>query len=178
MTPLACNGEIKFDGVGFVYPTRPDINVLKGLSVTVCRGQTLALVGQSGCGKSTCIQLLERFYNATTGRITVDGVPINQLSVKWLRSQIGFVQQEPVLFDCSIKDNILYGSEGIHDDSSIRSACEKANALDFITGFQQEVSVCFNYTRTYIYLSSTQCAANGATSYQAARNNASQLHGH
>ena len=104
------------------------------------RGQTLALVGQSGCGKSTCIQLLERFYNATSGQIFIDGTPVNQLSVKWLRGQIGFVQQEPVLFDCSIKENILYGSEKNHDEKSIRSACEKANALDFITGFEKSVS--------------------------------------
>ena len=63
----------------------------------------------------------------------------DQLSVKWLRRQIGFVQQEPVLFDCSIKDNILYGSETSHDEKSIRRACEMANALDFITGFDKTV---------------------------------------
>ena len=72
-------------------------------------GQTLALVGQSGCGKSTCIQLLQRFYDGTAGDIKIDGRKIDSLNIKWLRGQIGFVQQEPILFDKTIEENILYG---------------------------------------------------------------------
>ena len=85
--------------------------MLKGLNITVKPGETLALVGQSGCGKSTCIQLLERFYDGSAGNVMIDGERISELNVKWLRQQIGFVQQEPILFDKSIKDNILYGLE-------------------------------------------------------------------
>ena len=96
-----------FEGVNFSYPTRADCQVLKGLTLNVKKGETVALVGQSGCGKSTCIQLVQRFYDGTAGSVEVDGVPVNQLNVKWLRSQIGFVQQEPILFDKSIKENVF-----------------------------------------------------------------------
>ena len=91
--PDRCTGKVRIDSVHFTYPTRPDVKVLKGLSVEVKPGETLALVGQSGCGKSTCIQLLERFYNADKGGIAIDGTPIQALNLKWLRQQIGFVQQ-------------------------------------------------------------------------------------
>ena len=141
--PKGCEGGVGFEDVKFVYPTRPDINVLKGITVNVARGQTLALVGQSGCGKSTCIQLLERFYNATDGQITLDGTSINQLSLTWLRQQIGFVQQEPILFDCSIKENILYGTDRTHNQAEIDEACKKSNAFDFITAFPEGVSRTF-----------------------------------
>jgi len=96
----------------------------------------VALVGQSGCGKSTCIQLVQRFYDGTAGSVEVDGVPVNQLNVKWLRSQIGFVQQEPILFDKSIKENVLYGNKDITGkpltDADVQKACADANAADFI----------------------------------------------
>ena len=103
-------GRINFIGINFTYPTRPDIAVLRGLDLTVEPGETVALVGQSGCGKSTLIQLVERFYDGTGGDVTLDGVPVNQLNVQWLRRQIGFVQQEPVLFNRSIRENILFGT--------------------------------------------------------------------
>ena len=88
--PEECLGEITFENVNFQYPTRPDVKVLKGLNLTVKPGQTLALVGQSGCGKSTCIQLLERFYHGSVGNIKIDNHPIRELNLKWLRQQIGF----------------------------------------------------------------------------------------
>ena len=109
MKPEECRGDITFENVNFRYPTRPDVKVLKGLSIKVKAGETLALVGQSGCGKSTCIQLLERFYDGSAGNILIDGNRISELNVKWLRQQIGFVQQEPILFDKTIKENIIYG---------------------------------------------------------------------
>ena len=86
---------------------RPDVQVLKGLTLEVKKGETVALVGQSGCGKSTCIQLIQRFYDGDSGSIELDGVPVNQLNLSWLREQIGFVQQEPVLFDKTIKVGLL-----------------------------------------------------------------------
>ncbi|XP_028607313.2 ATP-dependent translocase ABCB1 isoform X1 [Podarcis muralis] len=102
-------GNVAFKQVAFNYPTRPDISVLQGLSVAVEKGQTLALVGSSGCGKSTLVQLLERFYDPLSGEVLLDGNGATQLNVQWLRSQIGIVSQEPVLFDCTIAENIAYG---------------------------------------------------------------------
>uniref|UniRef100_A0A8C1VIK1 ATP-binding cassette, sub-family B (MDR/TAP), member 11a n=1 Tax=Cyprinus carpio TaxID=7962 RepID=A0A8C1VIK1_CYPCA len=102
-------GQIEFKGCRFTYPSRPDIQVLRGLEVSVHPGQTLAFVGSSGCGKSTSVQLLERFYDPDEGQVLIDGRPSVSISVPFLRSQIGIVSQEPVLFDCSIAENIQYG---------------------------------------------------------------------
>ena len=103
-------GRVTFEGINFTYPTRPDIPVLRGLDLIVEPGETVALVGQSGCGKSTLIKLVERFYDGTGGDVKLDGIPVNQLNVQWLRKQVGFVQQEPVLFNRSIRDNVIFGS--------------------------------------------------------------------
>ncbi|XP_036041396.1 bile salt export pump isoform X2 [Onychomys torridus] len=102
-------GKIDFIDCKFTYPSRPDIQVLNGLSVSVDPGQTLAFVGSSGCGKSTSIQLLERFYDPDQGKVMIDGHDSKKVNVQFLRSNIGIVSQEPVLFDCSIMDNIKYG---------------------------------------------------------------------
>ena len=134
--PSAADGNVAFNNVNFFYPTRADCQVLKGLTLDVKKGETVALVGQSGCGKSTCIQLVQRFYDGTAGSVELDGIPVNQLNVKWLRSQIGFVQQEPILFDKSIKENVLYGNSNLNEktltDEDVRKACLDANAADFI----------------------------------------------
>jgi ABC-type multidrug transport system fused ATPase/permease subunit len=106
--PESVKGEIKFENVHFKYPTRPN-KVLKGLNLKINPNETTALVGQSGCGKSTTIQLLLRFYDIKKGKITLDGIDIKDLNIKWLRSQIGLVSQEPVLFNYSIKTNIMFG---------------------------------------------------------------------
>ncbi|CAI9550763.1 unnamed protein product, partial [Staurois parvus] len=89
---------------------RPKVQVLQGLNVKVTKGQTLALVGSSGCGKSTSVQLLERFYDPVDGKVLSDGIDTKTLNLKWLRSQMGIVSQEPMLFDCSISENIQYGA--------------------------------------------------------------------
>ncbi|KAL0963811.1 hypothetical protein UPYG_G00313890 [Umbra pygmaea] len=102
-------GDLEFMNCKFTYPTRPDIQVLNGLNVSVKPGQTLAFVGSSGCGKSTSVQLLERFYDPDEGKVLIDGHPSHTVNVHFLRSQIGIVSQEPVLFDCSIAENIQYG---------------------------------------------------------------------
>nr|CAD7402029.1 unnamed protein product [Timema poppensis] len=130
-------GKVSFKDVHFKYPSRPDVMVLQGLNFTLNSGQTLALVGASGCGKSTVVALLERFYDPTRGT-TVDDFNTQTLNLPYLRSHIGLVTQEPVLFDCSIKDNIAYGS--LEEDvkfADIKEAARKANIHDFILGLPE-----------------------------------------
>ncbi|KAK2906109.1 hypothetical protein Q8A73_010052 [Channa argus] len=126
-------GEIEFLNCKFTYPTRPDIQVLNGLVVSVKPGQTLAFVGSSGCGKSTSVQLLERFYDPDEGQVLIDGHPSHTVNVPFLRSQIGIVSQEPVLFDCSIAENIQYGdnARSVSIDEIIEAA-KKAYLHDFV----------------------------------------------
>lgn len=124
-------GEIQFKGVYFNYPSRPDSPILQGLDLTVPAGKTVGLVGGSGSGKSTLVSLLQRFYDPIEGDILLDGYKINRLHLKWLRTQMGLVNQEPVLFATSIKENILFGKEGaLMEDVEI--AAKAANAHDFI----------------------------------------------
>merc|ERR1712066_867872 len=99
MKPSHCSGEITFKNVKFSYPTRPNIQVLKGISFTVKPNESVALVGHSGCGKSTVIQLLERFYDPDEGTIELDGVDTKNINITWMRQKLGFVQQEPVLMN-------------------------------------------------------------------------------
>ena len=103
-------GRVTFEGINFTYPTRPDTSVLRGLDLIVEPGETVALVGKSGCGKSTLVKLVERFYDGTGGYVKLDGINVKKLNVKWLRRQVGFVEQEPVLLNRSIRDNIIFGS--------------------------------------------------------------------
>ncbi|CAI8057874.1 ATP-dependent translocase ABCB1 [Geodia barretti] len=131
-TPDDLSGDIEFRDVVFHYPARPDVRVLKGLSLKIIAGQTVALVGPSGCGKSTTVQLIQRFYDTDDGQITIDGREIKSLNLKWLRSNIGIVSQEPVLFNMSIADNIRLGKEGV-DMDGIRQAAKNANAHNFIS---------------------------------------------
>ncbi|NXG50962.1 MDR1 protein, partial [Psilopogon haemacephalus] len=125
-------GEIEFRNIHFSYPSRPDVKILKGLNLKVQTGKTIALVGASGCGKSTTIQLLQRFYDPVQGEITLDGRDIRTLNVKWLRENIGIVSQEPVLFAATIAENIRHGREDI-SDAEIEQAAKEANAFDFIS---------------------------------------------
>ncbi|XP_015708894.1 phosphatidylcholine translocator ABCB4-like isoform X5 [Coturnix japonica] len=131
--PKMFGGSITFKDVTFKYPTRPEVKVLQGLNIEVEKGQTLALVGSSGCGKSTVIQLLERFYDPLSGEVLLDGRNTKTLNIQWLRAQIGIVSQEPVLFDCTIAENIAYGDnsrEVPHEE--IISAAKAANIHSFI----------------------------------------------
>ncbi|NXH89991.1 ABCBB protein, partial [Edolisoma coerulescens] len=126
-------GSIEFLNCKFTYPSRPDIQVLKGLSVSVKPGQTLAFVGSSGCGKSTSVQLLERFYDPEKGSVLIDGHDSKNVNVQFLRSKIGIVSQEPVLFDCSIADNIKYGSNTKEATmEKVIEAAQKAQLHDFV----------------------------------------------
>ncbi|PHU03633.1 ABC transporter B family member 4 [Capsicum chinense] len=131
-------GDIEFKEVCFAYPTRPNIQVLHGFSFTILSGQTVALVGESGCGKSTVISLLQRYYNFDSGRIMLDGVDIQNFNLKWLRHQMGLVSQEPVLFNDTIRANIMYGKEdGDATEGEVVAATKLANAHEFICGLQQ-----------------------------------------
>lgn len=124
-------GELQFNNIDFAYPSRPDSLVLKKFNLKVMACQTVALVGKSGSGKSTVINLLERFYAPLRGVILLDGVDIKELQLKWLRSQMGLVSQEPILFATTIKDNIQFGKENASMEEIIRAA-EAANAHNFI----------------------------------------------
>ena len=140
-------GNIELKNIIFAYPSRPNINVCKGYNLSIKPGETVALCGASGCGKSTVINLLLRFYDPQSGELTLDGNNIKDLNIKWLRSQIGYVGQEPVLFSGSIADNIAYGLDVDKDKLSpeekeklrekIIIAAKKANAHDFIRNFPQ-----------------------------------------
>ncbi|XP_059659095.1 putative multidrug resistance protein [Cornus florida] len=135
-------GEIEFKEVYFSYPSRSDTLILEGFNLRVQAGETVGLVGESGSGKSTIISLLERFYDPVKGDILFDGCKLKTLSLKWVRSQMGLVNQEPVLFATSIKENILFGKEGAPMELVI-SASKAANAHDFITrlpeGYETQV---------------------------------------
>uniref|UniRef100_H2ZR88 Bile salt export pump n=1 Tax=Ciona savignyi TaxID=51511 RepID=H2ZR88_CIOSA len=133
--PKFTQGNINFNSIKFFYPTRPDVQVLKGLTNAIKQGQTVALVGQSGCGKSTCIQLLERFYDPVEGIVSLDGKNTQELQITWLRAQMGIVSQEPVLFDRSIADNIRYGDNSRHASmDEVIAAAKNANIHNFIQG--------------------------------------------
>lgn len=125
---------IQFHHVDFAYPSRPDSKVFRGLNLSVRRGETLALVGASGCGKSTFFQLLENFYRPTAGYITYKGGDMKDLNVRWLREQFGLVGQEPVLFDTTIEENIRYGSPSAPHEHVVEAA-KSANAHEFISEF-------------------------------------------
>ncbi|GAQ79040.1 ATP binding cassette subfamily B [Klebsormidium nitens] len=131
-TPASVNGDIELRSVGFSYPARPDVKLFTNFSLSIRAGQTVALVGESGSGKSTVVSLIERFYDVTSGCVTLDGVDIRKLQLKWLRQQIGLVSQEPALFTASIKENIAYGKDGATMDEIVIAA-KAANAHKFIT---------------------------------------------
>uniref|UniRef100_A0A8B9THA1 Multidrug resistance protein 1 n=1 Tax=Anas platyrhynchos TaxID=8839 RepID=A0A8B9THA1_ANAPL len=129
--PDHIKGNLEFQNVHFSYPSRPDVQILKGLNLKVNCGQTVALVGGSGCGKSTTVQLIQRFYDPKEGTITIDGQDIKTLNVRYLREIIGVVNQEPVLFATTIAENIRYGREDVTMEE-IEKATKEANAYDFI----------------------------------------------
>uniref|UniRef100_A0A1A9V7P2 ABC-type xenobiotic transporter n=1 Tax=Glossina austeni TaxID=7395 RepID=A0A1A9V7P2_GLOAU len=131
--PWYAEGNVAFETVRFSYPTRPEILVLRDLTLSVAKGERIALVGQSGCGKSTCIQLLQRFYDVDAGSITIDDKDLRSLSLQNIRRQMGIVSQEPILFDRTISENIAYGDNNrLVSQAEIIEAAKKANIHDFI----------------------------------------------
>ncbi|KAJ5232033.1 hypothetical protein N7468_004989 [Penicillium chermesinum] len=133
-------GDIQFNNVKHIYPSRPDVTIMKGMTLTCRSGTTTALVGPSGSGKSTAVGLVERFYLPVQGNVTLDGVDLQKINLRWLRQQISIVSQEPILFGVTIAENIRYGLIGtrwehepeIRIRNLIENAAKMANAHDFI----------------------------------------------
>ncbi|KAJ3317373.1 ATP-binding cassette, sub-B (MDR TAP), member 4 [Blyttiomyces sp. JEL0837] len=125
------------DGV-FRYPSRPDVPVLQGMSIKALPGQTVALVGPSGCGKSTVIAIMERWYDLHDGSASVDNLDVKKWRLADLRMATALVGQEPVLFNVSIRENIMYGApNGIASQEEIEAAARKANIHDFVNGLPE-----------------------------------------
>ncbi|CAF4210088.1 unnamed protein product [Rotaria sp. Silwood2] len=142
-------GEIKFDQVKFIYPARPTSVILNKFQLNIKPSQRVALVGVSGCGKSTIIQLLERFYDVTSGQILLDGINIRQLNLQCLRSHFGLVGQEPILFDLTIAENIAYGLENVPMEDIINAA-RKANIHQFIEQLPQGYETNVGFKGSYL----------------------------
>ncbi|RKO96107.1 P-loop containing nucleoside triphosphate hydrolase protein, partial [Caulochytrium protostelioides] len=139
VAPHAVKGHVRFENVHFEYPSRPGVPVLRGITLDAAPGQFIALVGASGCGKSTTIQLAERFYDPTQGRITIDGTDLRDMHLHDLRSFVSLVSQEPSLYNMSIRDNITLGFPPNQTPSTeqIERAAKDANIHDFIASLPQ-----------------------------------------
>jgi ABC transporter fused permease/ATP-binding protein len=132
LQPATLQGRVELQGVHFSYPARPDAPALRGIDLTLAPGEVLALVGPSGAGKSTIAALLARLYDPQSGCLRVDGHDVRTLDPEWLRRQLGVVAQEPLLFSCSIGENIRYG-RGDATDEEVEAAARAANAHEFIS---------------------------------------------
>jgi ATP-binding cassette subfamily B (MDR/TAP) protein 1 len=144
--PKAAN-PVELHQARFAYPLRPDAPILKGIDLQVLKGKFVALVGASGCGKSTIVAMLERFYDPTNGSVSVAGENLTTLNPRKYRSQVGLVQQEPTLFQGTIRENIALG---VHDpeatesmlkvsDDKIETALRAANAWDFVSSLPEGI---------------------------------------
>lgn len=136
LAPLECKGHLEFERVRFAYPARPNLFIFQSFSLDVPEGTSMALVGESGSGKSTVVGLIQRFYAPLSGAVLLDGHDISTLNLKWLRSQVGLVGQEPVLFSMSIRDNITYAA-GSTDMEEVKAGAKAAYADDFIDALPQ-----------------------------------------
>ncbi|XP_028400885.1 multidrug resistance protein 1-like isoform X2 [Dendronephthya gigantea] len=136
VVPETLEGSVEFKDISFTYPSRPDIQILNGFTLSVPKGKRVALVGESGCGKSTVVKLIQRFYDIAEGNLSIDGRGIETYNLKWLRQHIGVVSQEPVLFATTIAENIRYGRDDATQDE-IEEAAKMANAHDFISAMPQ-----------------------------------------
>ncbi|CAI5948800.1 unnamed protein product, partial [Closterium sp. NIES-65] len=127
------SGKLEFRDLSFRYPTRPEALVLEGISLTIQPGELVALVGHNGSGKSTLLRLLQRLYEPTEGQVLIDDVPLPEVDIAWLRSHIGVVSQEPLLFSRDVASNIAYGSSKELSRQDIVQAATQANAHQFIS---------------------------------------------
>jgi ATP-binding cassette subfamily B (MDR/TAP) protein 1 len=137
--PMECTGNIELHDVTFAYPQRPDAPVFQKFNLSVEAGKTMALVGESGSGKSTVVSLIERFYDPVDGGVLLDGQDIRDLNLHWLRSHVGLVSQEPVLFNMSVADNIRYGRPEASLEQ-VEEAARAANAHQFIQALPEGYS--------------------------------------
>lgn len=131
LRPACARGEVCFESVRFRYPARPDVEVLRGIDITLSPGETVAVVGASGAGKSTMAALLSRLYDPTEGRVTLDGVDLRELDPQWLHRVVGIVPQEPILFSTSIAENVRYGRPDA-TDAQVHEACRAAHAHEIV----------------------------------------------
>ena len=129
--PVPARGAVTFEGVKFRYPTRPDVSALHDFSLEVAAGETVALVGPSGAGKTTVFQLIQRFYDPAAGRVAVDGIDLRTADPEALRARIAVVPQETVIFAATARDNLRYGRWDAADDA-LWDAAEAANAAEFL----------------------------------------------
>ena len=134
--PARLRGEVAFAGVSFRYPSRPEIPVLRDITLSAQPGERIALVGPSGAGKSTITALLLRFYELEAGQLLIDGKPAHSYPLTWLRGQMAIVPQDVTLFGGSIAENIVYGRPGA-SEADVRAAARQANADEFITAFPE-----------------------------------------
>lgn len=141
--PDSCAGHVEFRDVTFAYPTRPETDVLKGVSFTLRPGEVTALVGPSGSGKTSCVSLLENFYAPQRGQVLLDGRGVNAYRHQYLHAKVALVGQEPVLFARTVQDNITYGMTDVPPQDQVLQAAAEANAHDFISalprGYQTSV---------------------------------------
>ncbi|ANZ73797.1 BA75_00081T0 [Komagataella pastoris] len=145
VNPLDVKGEVELRNVTFRYPTRLEVPVLIDLNLVIKPGQYVGLVGASGCGKSTTIGLIERFYDPESGQVLLDGKDIRDLHLRSYREVLALVQQEPVLFSGSIRDNITVGSVTEVSEEDIMEACKEANIYDFISSLPEGLNtLCGN----------------------------------
>ena len=134
--PATVRGEITFDNVHFSYPSRPDVSALEGVDLTIKAGETVALVGPSGAGKTTIIQLVQRFYDPQQGRILLDGIELGAMNRADFRQHMALVPQDPVIFAASARDNIRFGRLGA-SDGAVESAARAAAAHEFISALPE-----------------------------------------
>lgn len=138
--PEEFQGSIEFRDVWFRYPMRPKHWVFKGLNLKINPKDSIAIVGESGQGKSTLILLLMRFYDIESGQILIDGIDIRKYSVQQLRQRMGLVMQEPTLFNYSVKENVLYGNQKA-SNQQIVGACEISNSRVFVESDELEFAI-------------------------------------
>jgi len=129
--PETFEGKIEFKDVWFRYPRRKEDFVLRGLNITINPNDSVALVGESGCGKSTFVNLVMRFYDVDSGEVLLDGVNIKDYDLHSLRTVISMVMQEPIIFNYSILENVLYGKPNAKN-SEVLESCELANCMEFV----------------------------------------------
>jgi ATP-binding cassette subfamily B (MDR/TAP) protein 1 len=125
-------GIIEFKKVDFAYPTRPECLILQDFSLDVKAGTSIGLVGRSGCGKSTIIGLIQRFYDVDRGSVRIDGMDVREMNILWFRGFTALVSQEPAMFSGSVRDNIAFGKPEA-DEEEIVEAAKSANAHEFIS---------------------------------------------